>query len=180
MTIIPEIRARRLRLIALSPLDAADITTLITDWDVIRMLARPPYPYTIDDARAYLAKAQNYPWEFAIYSDRFMGVVGITGHLGYWLGKPFWGQGYMTEAATALVDAYFDKTTSKRIVSGAFADNPGSVRVLGKLGFVETGRSRQHCHARGGEVEHIDMTLQRSVWQSRQSASLDADAAGRD
>ena len=60
-------------------------------------------------ARDWLDKAKDYPWEFAIYADRFMGVVGITGHLGYWLGKPFWGQGYMTEAAGALVDAYFDE-----------------------------------------------------------------------
>ena len=165
MARLPEIRTERLRLIPLSPMDAADITLLITDWDVIRMLARAPYPYTIDDARAWLAKAKDYPWEYAIYADRFMGVVGITGHLGYWLGKPFWGQGYMTEAAGGLVDAYFSKTRADQIVSGAFADNPASQGVLRKLGFAETGRSRCPCPARGGEVDHIDMILSRADWR---------------
>ncbi len=102
-----------------------------------------------------------------------MGVVGITGHLGYWLGKPFWGKGYMSEAAGALVDAYFDHTRTKQIVSGAFADNPVSAKVLRKLGFAETGRSRQHCEARGGEVDHIDMMLTRTA---REQAKLDATA----
>ena len=135
MTVLPEIRSERLRLIPLSPLDAADVTTLITEWDVIRMLARPPFPYTIEDARIWLAKAQAFPWEFAIYADRFLGVVGITGDLGYWLGKPYWGRGYMTEAASALIDAYFGKTRSQEIASGVFVDNPGSARVLRKLGL---------------------------------------------
>ena len=167
MTKIPEIRTERLRLIPLSPLDAADITQLITDWDVIRMLARPPYPYTIEHARAWLEKARDYPWAFASYRDRFMGVAEIQGHLGYWLGKPFWGQGFMTEAAGALVNAYFANTKSARIVSGAFADNPASQAVLAKLGFTETGRSRAPCPARGAEVEHVDMALTREVWARR-------------
>ena len=173
MARLPEIRTERLRLIPLSPMDAADITLLITEWDVIRMLARPPYPYTIEDARAYLAKAQDYPWEYAVYADRFMGVVGITGHLGYWLGKPFWGQGYMTEAAGGLVDAYFAGTKSEKIVSGAFADNPGSQAVLRKLGFSRSGQSRCFCSARGREVDHVDFALTRVAWTK---AKLDAGA----
>ena len=177
MAKIKEIRTDRLRLIPLSPMDAADIALLITEWDVIRMLARPPYPYTTDDARTYLAKAKDWPWEYAIYADRFMGVVGITGHLGYWLGKPFWGQGYMTEAAGALVDAYFANTKSQKIISGVFHDNPGSQGVLHKLGFQVTGQSRQWCQARAAEVDHIDMELSR---EGREKARLDAGAAQGD
>jgi RimJ/RimL family protein N-acetyltransferase len=177
MTKIPEIRTERLRLIPLSPLDAADITRLITEWDVIRMLARAPFPYTVKDAREWLAKAKDYPWAFAIYGDRFMGVIEIQGHLGYWLGKPFWGQGYMTEAAGALVDAYFEHTKSDEIISGVFHDNPGSLTVLKKLGFIRTGVSRQHSHARGGEVDHIDMVLTR---EARAQVKLDAGLTASD
>ena len=169
MARLPEIRTERLRLIPLSPMDAADITLLITEWDVIRMLARAPFPYTIDDARGYLAKAKDWPWEYAIYADRFTGVVGITGHLGYWLGKPFWGHGYMTEAARGLVGAYFTKTKSDKIISGVFADNPGSQAVLRKLGFEITGHSCQWCQSRRAEVDHIDMELPRSAWLHRRA-----------
>lgn len=177
MARIEEIRTERLRLIPLSPLDASDITQLITDWDVIRMLARPPYPFTMNDARAWLAHAKDHPWEFAIYTDRFMGVVGITDHMGYWLGKPFWGQGYMREAASALIDAYFSRAGSDEILSGAFADNPRSQAVLRKLGFVMTGKSRCACQARGVEVDHIDMILTRDA---RQDVKLDASALQSD
>lgn len=173
MARLREIRTERLRLIALSPLDAAEVTALISDWDVIRMLARAPYPYTIDDARAWLAKAQDYPWEFAIYTDRLMGVVGITGHLGYWMGKAYWGRGFMTEATRALVDAYFDRAASDQIVSGHFDENPASGRVLSKLGFVETGRSQQFCRPRGAKVPHIEMALSRETWQATRGAALD-------
>ena len=174
MTKIPEIRTHRLVLRPLMLDDAPDIAELISDWDVIRMLARPPFPYSIDDAHAYLERAIDFPWEFAISEPempwRLMGVIGITGHLGYWLGRRFWGQGFMTEAARALINVYFDHAKSSQIVSGVFADNPGSNGVLHKLGFVETGTSRQFCPARAQEVDHIDMALRRSAWQQRSAA----------
>lgn len=138
------------------------------------MLARPPYPYTRRDADTYLGSAVTYPWEFAIMGLQFMGVVGITGHLGYWLGKPFWGHSYMTEAAGTLVDAYFSQTNSLKIVSGVLADNPASRPVLRKLGFEETGVSRQFVRSRGEEVDHVDVVLYRARWRALTNGSLDA------
>ena len=178
MAKVNEIRTERLVLRRLRPEDAGDLRRMISDWDVIRMLARPPYPYTSEHAEDFIAKAFRYPWEFAITGPAFMGVVGITGHLGYWLGRPFWGKGYMTEAASALIDTYFAKDRSD-IVSGVFTDNPGSRGVLSKLGFTETGVSKQMCVPRGEEVDHIDMILNRSTWLER-TAKLDADARERD
>ena len=43
--------------------------------------------------------------------------------------------------------------------SGVFHDNPGSLNVQKKLGFVEIGRRRVHCLARGADIEHIDTLL---------------------
>ena len=184
MTKISELRTQRVLLRGLSASDAQTIADLISDWDVIRMLARPPHPYRIDDARGYLDRAIDYPWEYAIAwhaaPDRLIGVVGITGHLGYWLAKPAWGQGVMTEAAAALIDAYFGSTQAKSIKSGAFADNPSSQRVLRKLGFLHTGTRRQFVPSRQAEVDHLDMALSRSDWQARHHAGLDATGAGGD
>ncbi|MEM6623103.1 MAG: GNAT family protein [Pseudomonadota bacterium] len=175
---IPKINTPRLLLRGLQNTDAADIASLIGEWDVARMLARPPYPYTLDDAHSWLAQAVDYPWEYAIQragTEGLIGVVGVTGHLGFWLGKPFWGQGYMTEAATAMIATYFEHAKSTKIISGAFADNPGSLAVQTKLGFVQTGRSRQYVPARGEEVDHIDLALRRADWPAR---TLDAAPAG--
>lgn len=165
-----EINTERLRLRPLVADDAEAITNLIADWDVVRMLARAPWPYGISDARHYLARAADWPWEFAITGPQLMGVVSMTGHLGYWIGKPYWGRGFMTEAATAIVDAYFAGTTSKQIASGVFDGNEASLRVLAKLGFVEAGRSRQMCRSRNAEVDHIDMVLLRSAWKTKRAA----------
>ncbi|MEM9139477.1 MAG: GNAT family protein [Pseudomonadota bacterium] len=167
---IPELRTDRLILRGLRARDAEAIAEQIGDWDVIRMLARPPYPYSAGQARDYLSKAVGYPWEYAVTlpgDDRLMGIVGVTGHLGYWLGRAHWGRGYMTEAAGALVDAYFATAKSDRIISGAFSDNPASAGVLRKLGFAETGRSRQMCVARGTRVDHLDFALTRHDWMAR-------------
>lgn len=157
----------RLHLRNLSASDAPVIAEHMADWDVVRMLARPPWPYTLADAESWLIKAQTYPWEFAITrDDTLIGVVGITGHLGYWLARTHWGQGYMTEAARGLLTAYFRKKRDP-LVSGVFVDNPASHGVLIKLGFTETGRSWQFCRPRGENVDHVDMTLTRDTWIER-------------
>ncbi|MEM1163156.1 MAG: GNAT family protein, partial [Pseudomonadota bacterium] len=153
--------------------DADAISTLIADWDIVSMLARAPWPYGASDARHYVSQAVDWPWEFAVLTKgdmpRLIGVASVTGHLGYWLGRPFWGHGYMTEAAGALIDTYFANTDGPKIISGVFVDNPASQKVLLKLGFRETGRSQQMCRARGEEVEHINMSLFRADWTAVRS-----------
>ena len=70
--------------------------------------------------------------------------------MGYWIGRPYWGQGYATEAATAAL-AWAGAGWGKRlVVSGHFADNPASGRVLEKAGFLYTGVVEpRHSKARG-------------------------------
>lgn len=55
--------------------------------------------------------------------------------LGYWLGKPFWGRGYMTEAARELIRHGFDNLGMARIWCGYFDGNEKSKRVQEKCGF---------------------------------------------
>ena len=159
------IQTDRLILRALTLDDVPVLQRLISPWPVIRMLAQSPHPYTLADAEAFAA--HDAPWRFAIDRDGLMGVVEISDHLGYWLGQPFWGRGYMTEAAAALIDSFFTSTATADIASGAFADNPGSYRVLEKLGFVATGTSQVHCVSRGEAVAHTDMTLTYAAWRAR-------------
>ena len=143
-------------------LDAPAVAHLISDWDVIRMLTTPPYPYRVSDAEAFVADASSRPWDFAVYrGGDLIGMCGITDHLGYWFGKAYWGQGYATEAAEAVIAAYWAGTEAKTLLSGAFAENAASQRVLAKLGFRTAGRSLVWCAARGSEVEHLDLVMDR-------------------
>jgi RimJ/RimL family protein N-acetyltransferase len=64
--------------------------------------------------------------------------------LGYWIGVPFWGRGYATEAARAAVAFGFETLRLKRIYAHHFAGNTGSQRVLEKIGLRHEGRFRKH------------------------------------
>ena len=72
-------------------------------------------------------------------------LIGVTGlhpepehgraRLGYWIGRPFWGQGYATEAARAAVGWAFEGLDVRRLHAESFARNPASCRVLEKIGM---------------------------------------------
>lgn len=55
--------------------------------------------------------------------------------LGYWLGKPFWGRGYMPEAAKELLRHGFEDLGMRKVWCGYYDGNVKSKRVQEKLGF---------------------------------------------
>ena len=94
------------------PSDVAAMTVWLGDYDVARMLSRVPYPYSEGDAESFVALA--LPHRFVVQRKQdglFMGMIGLHTEddfeFGYWLGKPFWGRGYATEAARRLVNFAF-------------------------------------------------------------------------
>ena len=162
------IRTERLLLRPHTLEDAPEYARLISEWDVMKMLTSPPHPFRLAHAQEYLGSLRDVPWSYAITRDgAMMGNLRIGVRLGFWLGKPHWGQGYMTEAVAALIDTYFDSTNADGIESGVFPDNPASRGVHAKLGFHETGTHREHSNARGGEVDLIGLRLDRTVWENR-------------
>ena len=77
-----------------------------------------------------------------------IGLVITPAHeraeLGYWVGVPYRGQGFATEAASAVMAFGFEKLRLSRIHASHFAGNPASQRVLEKIGMQHEGSSRQH------------------------------------
>ena len=172
-----EIRTTRLLLRPLRTGDAERIFVAFNNWEVVRRLAAPPWPYTIEDTRAFVARRITFPSEptEALYvielanalvggidcTPRFQQRPGVGPVLGYWLAEPFWGNGYMTEAARAFVSALFASGVGDSIRSGAFVDNTASLRVQEKLCFVRVGESSLFSNPRGAEFPHIDTVLTR-------------------
>lgn len=165
--------------------DAANLPALIGNWNVAKMLARVPYPYTEEDAMDFIERVSDIPAiekdQAFVVEDRKTGQQiggngiyfrpGGEGEIGYWLGEPYWGKGYMTEAASALVSHFFAANEDDKLVSGFFADNPASGHILtDKLGFTVTGQSQVHSLARKQDVEHIDVILTRTNWQTRSNS----------
>jgi RimJ/RimL family protein N-acetyltransferase len=152
--------------------DIARIVLLADNWDVARQTARLPFPYTPADAEAFLAICPEGC--FAVTLDRlFIGMIGLEdrendhSELGYWLGEPYWGQGFATEAGEAVLRFGFEARGAEAIASGHFMDNPASGRVLQKLGFRYTGIAMRKSVARRCEVVSRDMLLSRADWERR-------------
>jgi RimJ/RimL family protein N-acetyltransferase len=178
-----EVRLGTPRLILRAPQmwDAPSITALMNDWDVVRMLAAPPFPYRLRHARDWLARetmrrVEGTSWAFALTrredaagfcigacvleqrEDRYM-------HLGFWLGRPFWRRGLMTEATTSVVRYGFTVLNLPRIQSGYFTDNAASRRIHERLGFTVTSEDTLYCVPRQAETPHVNVTLSRQLWR---------------
>lgn len=158
------VRSKRLFLRPFWPEDWQEILSGIAEPAIVRNLARAPWPYTEDHARAFAAQQQDESLpHFAITlpsragGARLIGCVGLSelngeANLGYWLARPYWGRGFATEAARALLS--LARVLGHRRITGRHTvDNPASGRVLRKLGFRPTGEvSEQFSRSRGAKM----------------------------
>jgi ribosomal-protein-alanine N-acetyltransferase len=139
--------------------DAHRISVLGGDWDVARMTGRIPYPYSTDAALHWVCDLADGEIVFGIeHAGELIGICGYSAtgdgaaELGYWIGKPYWGQGYAPEAAAAIMNYGFTRKGVKRFTCCHFVDNPQSGRVAAKLGFRTTGQCMGWSEARN---EHL-------------------------
>ena len=144
--------------------DAPALFEAICDERIVRNLAQAPWPYTYDHAETFLARERE-PSDVSLLiflrtsgAPRLVGGIGIhrlpsgEHELGYWIARPFWGRGFATEAGQAVVATARDSLRLKRLASGHVLDNPGSGRVLAKLGFRPVGTEPRYSAGRGAEV----------------------------
>lgn len=151
------IRTERLTLRPLRPEDAEPIAAMIAEWEVIRWLTMPPHPYRLEDAEWFVGRAGPRHWAIT-EGGPLMGVVSLKPDLGYWLGTPFHGQGYMTEAARAVLAWHF-AGGGGQVESGHLLGNGPSRAVLLKLGFRDAGVERKWANSHGAEVDVQRMLL---------------------
>ena len=162
----PVVETRRLALRAPGPQDISRLAALANDPDIARMTLRMPHPYSAEDAEAFvLAVAGQEPSRAATFliEHEDHGPVGVIGlfedgdpapEVGYWIGRPFWGRGYATEALEGALVWASRRWGRRALVAGHFTDNPASGRVLEKAGFLYTGETRrQFSRARNAEVD---------------------------
>ena len=131
----------RLRLRSARPEDADWMAREIANPNVLQWLTNPPSPYSLADAETYIAsRKDDASYRVICAREQPVGVVSLTQihkdvpDLGYWLAQGAWGQGYMTEAAGALIDWHFENGGAP-IESGWLKGNAASQNVLTKLGF---------------------------------------------
>ena len=132
--------------------DAEALAAAINDFEVSKWLTGVPFPYVLDDARAFIKDALNADTALWVISfeGRFVGLISIEDELGYWLVHSEWGKGLMQEAAEAVVETYFAETRNQELASSHFVTNRRSKRVLEALGFQAEGEAaaKNAAHAR--------------------------------
>ncbi len=173
--LVTTVKTERLVLRAYELTDAPELALLIGAREVAENLLRVPYPYTEHDARSFISSAQESgEARFAIVlpiAERLIGGIGLRidpGHpraeLGYWLGIPYWGRGYATEAGRAVLRYGFETLGLHRIYASAFRENSVSAKVLCKLGMQHEGCLRQHVLKWGRFIDLEMYGILRSEW----------------
>jgi ribosomal-protein-alanine N-acetyltransferase len=170
----------RLALTSLRAEHTGALHPLIDDWEVVKMLAVVPWPVAYEDVASYVAtKRGDASEEIAfcvVVGGQPIGVASVKRpgtsnpprvmpRLGYWLGRPHWGQGHATEAVRLLAAEAFARYPDAGVIgAGVYTDNPASRRVLEKVGFARVGGYKMHCRSRDAEVQIDDMNLTWDAW----------------
>jgi len=169
------IQTQRLILREASLDDAPCYALGVGEYDVAKFLTPVPYPYTLAMAIDWLRQARPAtPERFMLVIELpgkgVIGCVSLINELGFWIARPHWNRGYVTEAATALLDWHFAGTERETVVSSAHHNNSASLAVQNKLGFVPTGREMRFSQTLQHNVDHVVTQLTRQDWQRRRAA----------
>lgn len=146
----------------LSEILATDIPTIIKyagNSNVAKHLLNLPHPYYEKDAIFWINMAHQ-GWVdgskciFGIRlkeNQEFIGGVGLhidtrfnRAELGYWIGEPFWGKGYMTEALATVIKYGFEEKELNKIFAIHLLENPASGKVMAKNGMLKEGEMKEH------------------------------------
>jgi RimJ/RimL family protein N-acetyltransferase len=169
--------------------DAAAVAKLANNPHLAEMTGVIPHPYPRGEEERFIFEqrkknAMGTMLSYAITPrnrpDVFMGRIGSrilpsgpSGRarcsLGYWLGEPYWNQGFATEAAHGLIDAIFAFTEMDEIIAHSRVANTASRRVMEKCGFQFAGSSMIELPEIRGAVPADTLVLSRSTWTSLKS-----------
>jgi len=156
----------RLSLREISLKDAKDLIEGIGNIEVSKHLLPVPHPYSLRDAKYFInhckkkrTKKPRTEYELSIElksEKKVIGGFGLidvdrhnkTAHLGYWLAKPYWRKGYITETAKEVIDFAFNKIKLRKLTIPIFKDNIPSNSLAKKLGAKLEGTLIQQCRSK--------------------------------
>jgi RimJ/RimL family protein N-acetyltransferase len=168
---IPTLETERLILRPFGLADAPAVEAMAGDHEVAAPTLNIPHPYPAGGAARWIgthaaAAASGEQFTFAVTrkpDGALLGAIGIgveprhrRAELGYWLGRPYWGRGYMTEAARRVVAFGFADLGLNRIQALCFPRNVASARVMQKAGLRYEGTLREYVR-KGDAFEDLAM-----------------------
>jgi RimJ/RimL family protein N-acetyltransferase len=187
----PILRTRRLLLRPFTLADAPAAQRLAGAREVAATTAAIPHPYEDGMAEAWinshptaLVDETNVVYAMTdAQTGRLLGAIGLRcdmehsrAELGYWLGHPYWGNGYTTEAAAEMLRYAFAVLGLRRVLARHFAINPASGRVMQKIGMTQEGIMRQHFVKWGQPVDVVFYGILADEWRARERDSVEVAA----
>ncbi len=178
----PTLQTERLTLRPFEFSDAADVQRLAGDWAIADTTLNIPHPYQDGMAEEWISTHQpRYEAgelvNFAITLQETGDLIGATGlvisqrfqraELGYWVGQPYWNQGYCTEAGCAVLEYAFTVLHLHRVHACHLARNIASGRVMQKLGMTCEGLARQHVKRWEAYEDLVLYGILRSEWEGK-------------
>jgi len=165
------IHTERLVLRPLTLTDAPDIQRLAGEREVAATTRDIEHPYEkgmaerwVESCRRQSEAGELVHFAITLAADgTFMGAITLhldlaengqpgspkQAELSYWVGKPFWNQGYATEALQAVLDHAFHRLGFDRVYAAHFTRNPSSGRVMQKAGMLPEGFLKGHTEKWG-------------------------------
>jgi RimJ/RimL family protein N-acetyltransferase len=146
---VPRLTSERLVLRPFDIADAPQLARITNDPLVLRNLLRSSYPFTMHDARRLilrLRKKKSPVW--AIDNGRLIGLVGLSGEFGLWLGRSAWAKGYGEEASRLVIQHALTHMNVNTLRANPISDNRASYRLMEKLGFNDVRRMQSFCAQR--------------------------------
>jgi RimJ/RimL family protein N-acetyltransferase len=178
----PRIETGRLVLRPLEPVDAEAIAVYLGDIEVARWLVRVPHPFSVEDAADFINQCCTTAslgtattLGLVVRGDDraiLRGIVALHSldtrpEIGFWLGRPFWGHGLMSEAVDATLTWAYASLDVDAIAAGAFQGNVASLTIQARQGFEVVGMSRRPSLIEERLLDHVDTRLTRARHAAR-------------
>jgi RimJ/RimL family protein N-acetyltransferase len=184
LTDAPILESDRLRLRSLLLEDAPFIYEYMRDPEIAANTLNIPFPYPEGAAEEWIraaneANRQGKGFTFGIVlksTHTFIGSIGLCvehnyhrAEVGYWIGKPYRSQGYITEAVRRLIAFSFDDLNLNRVHARYFDRNPASGRVMQKVGMTYEGTLHDH-YLKGSTFQDAHLyAILRKDYEARRS-----------
>lgn len=176
---LPTLNTPRLRLMPLRLENALRLAALGDDPLVAAYTAGMPSPYTPAAAEEFIQRSaaaaerdENFVFAIHLRPGELIGVINLrpsnrhrSGHLGYWMGAPFRGHGYMTEAVQQVMLFAFETLQLHRVHTACMAVNVASARVLEKAGLQREGLSKQAFFKEGVFHDLLQFGVIAQTWR---------------
>ncbi len=178
-----EIKGKRIILRNLVKADAESVCKHANDKKVFRYTTLP-YPYTKKDALEFIPIVQKGLREQSSYelgvtlseNDEVIGMIGLknidrgnklSAEIGYWLGKKYWRQGMISEAANLILDFAFNDINLNKVFAKVMEPNEASVKLLEKLGFKKEGLLRKYEKRNGTWMNVVYLGLLKKEFKKK-------------